>query len=930
MLKSYSTILFCFLFVIFVHSEASSKGKYKIGFSQCTNVGDWRYSMQRLMQIELSFHQGMQLIIKDAEDDSKKQGHQIEEFLNEGIDLLIVSPNESSTITPAIEKVYKLGIPVIILDRKIDKETYTSYIGGNNYIIGLEAGKYASKLLNGKGKIVEIRGLDESSPGIERRKGFTEILSKFPDIHIVYSESGDWTGEGARRVMENVFKKEVDFDLVFASNDVMAKEAYRVTKKYNPNKKMFLLGIDGLPGEHGGIQSVIDGQLNATFLYPTGGEQAINIADKILNKQPFERENILQTIVIDSTNAKVIKLQTDQVELWQQKIEAQKSILDIQISRNQSQKLMLIFAVALLILIIILVFIVFAAFRNKKIANEKLEIKSSKIERQNNAIIQQRDKLVEVSEQLEEATQAKLRFFTNISHEFRTPLTLITGPLENLMQSDGFSVELQRQFMLMHRNSLRLLRLVNQLMDFRKFENNKMELLASEQNLISYLKEIQESFSTLSERKQIDFQLITKHKVLPIWFDVDKIDKAMFNLLSNAFKFTQAGGKITISVGDPIPTVNKLYKEEIVIQVSDTGEGISPKYVDRIFDRFFQAEKSHHFKGTGLGLSLSKDFIELNYGEIRVESSIGKGTTFFITLPVGKEHLKEEEMLNQNLMEKFRKEEPIIQQKHIALHNVKLDGKIKLPLILIVEDEADVREYVISCLDNKYSILEAKNGEIGLQIAIDNDPDLIICDVMMPKMNGLELTKKLKSDIKTCHIPIILLTAKASLEHKLEGLEEGADSYISKPFNRQHLTIRVRKLLEQHNKIKEHYKDNLDFEMDEQLNHIDKIFLNKLTSYIENSDEEDDSTVHELSKKLGISRVQLYRKIKKLTGMSVSEFVVSVKLKRSLNLLRNSGKTIAEIAYEVGFANPSYYAKCFKDQFKLLPSEYKSKIHMSA
>jgi signal transduction histidine kinase/DNA-binding response OmpR family regulator len=929
MLKSYVGIFLCSVLFILPHSPLLSKDKYLIGFSQCTSDGLWRQSMQRLMQIELSLHLDMQLVIKDAGGDSKKQIEQINEFLKDGIDLLIVSPNESAPTTPVIANVFNFGIPVIVIDRKIETESYSAFIGGNNYQIGLEAGKYAAKLLKGKGKIIEIRGLDESSPAIERRKGFMEILSQNPGIDIVYSESGEWTLEGSRRVMENVFQKKIDFDLVFAGNDDMAREAYLVTKEYNLNKKPYFLGIDGLPGNQGGVQAVIDHQIDATFLYPTGGEEAIDVASKILHKEPFNREYILETILIDSTNAKTLKLQTDQLELWQKKIEAQKSVLDIQISRYQSQKLLLIFAIALLILIAILVLFIYLAFRNKKIANENLELKNTKINKQNEAIKEQRDKLVEVSRQLEEATQAKIRFFTNISHEFRTPLTLITGPLENMMEDEGLSPRLKRQFELMHRNSLRLLRLVNQLMDFRKLEDDKMELFASEQDLIAFLLDIKESFASLTEKKKIDFQLITNLKVLNMWFDKDKLDKVIFNLLSNAFKFTHKGGKITITVLDPKPSNNELYKEEIEIEIRDNGEGISSKYVNLIFDRFFQAEKSHHFKGTGLGLSLSKDLIELSHGKIRVESILGEGTAFFITLPMGKEHLKNKEIYRQVVIKTPLKEKPIVLNKIPVEVDINSKKKMKQPVILIVEDESDVREYVIDCLGNKYSTIESTDGEQGLQIALESDPDLIICDIMMPKMNGLELTKILKSDYKTCHIPIILLTAKTSLEHKLEGLEEGADSYISKPFNKQHLIIRVRKLLEQRNKIREHYKDNLDFEMDEQLNSMDKKFLTKLTSYIDNKEEDNDFTVTELSKKLGMSRVHLYRKIKKLTDMSVSEFIVSVKLKRSLTLLRNSGKTIAEIAYEVGFSNPSYYARCFKNQFKILPSEYKSNIHFS-
>ncbi|WP_053181901.1 substrate-binding domain-containing protein, partial [Sunxiuqinia dokdonensis] len=712
--RFWTTILaFVFLLTLCQHQASASK-EYTIGFSQCTTSDYWRQTMQRLMEIELSFYPDMNLIIKDAQDDSDLQITQIEALLESGIDLLIISPNQSEPITPIVEKVYQMGIPVIVIDRKVNTDQYSAYIGGNNYKIGLEAGRYAAKLLNGSGKIIEIRGLDGSSPAIERRKGFTEILAGYPNMEIVYSESGQWNWDGARRVMEQVIQEGIDFDLVFGYNDVMAKEAYEVKETYQPGKPAYFLGIDGLPGDQGGLQAVIDGKLDATFYYPTGGEKAIQIAHKILNDLPYERENILETIVIDSTNAEVLKLQTDQVELLQQKIEAQRSVLDIQISKYQTQRLILIFTIVLLALIVILVFLIFNAFRNKKLANLKLEAKNAKIEKQNVAIKEQRDKLVEVTQQLEEATQTKLRFFTNISHEFRTPLTLITGPLENLMHSENFSAEQQRQFKLMHRSSLRLLRLVNQLMDFRKLENKQMKLIASELDLIDFLKEKEESFAYLAEKKNIDFQFRTEIERQAIWIDRDKLDKVFFNLLSNAFKFTPNNGKISLLVKKPKAALNKLFEKEIEIEIRDFGEGIDEKYVGRIFDRFFQAEKSHHFKGTGLGLSLSKEFVEMHQGQIRLESQVGQGTTFTIILPLGKEHLKQEQVADTDTAYEpnIDAEEPLSRGKNSQRQtDIQPASGQNKPLILVVEDVADVREYVRTCLGDQHKILEAEDGE---------------------------------------------------------------------------------------------------------------------------------------------------------------------------------------------------------------------------
>lgn len=878
----------------------------------------------RLMQIELAFYPDIELTIKDAKDNNVTQIGQIEEFIAEGINLLIVSPNESEPLTPVIEKVFKAGIPVILIDRLINSEFYTAYIGGNNYQIGEEAGKYAVSLLKGKGRIVEITGLDGSSPAIERQKGFKEVLRDYPQIEIVKSFSGDWNYYKARIVMQEVVASGLEFDLVFAHNDVMAKEAHAVVDASGKKEWKFYLGVDGLPGVDGGIQFVLNKDLDATFLYPTGSEQAIKIADAILNRETFERKNILPTLVIDSTNAKILKVQTDQVESLQQKIEAQTSVLDLQISRFQSQRLILIFVAVLLLLIVILVFVIYSAFQNKITANKKLEAKNHEIEKQNLEIIEQRDKLVEVGQQLEEATQAKLRFFTNVSHEFRTPLTLIKGPLENMMQAKEFSSNQQNQFRLMHRNTIRLLRLVNQLMDFRKLDNNKMGLAATENDLLSFIKEIEESFASLANSRNIELKTVCPEPNLKVWFDVDKLDKVFFNILSNAFKFTSDGGQITILISKVKPAISGIHSEEVQIEIKDSGSGIAAKHLDKIFDRFYQAAKSHAYIGTGLGLNLSKEFIEMHRGRISVKSKEGVGTSFHINLPLGKDHLLADEILveanepeislhNQILTMELANAENLVTEKTASVR----------PVILVVEDIADVREFIRTSLGNQYLILEATNGREGLAKVLEEEPDLIISDVMMPEMDGLELTRQLKSDLKTCHIPVILLTAKAALEHKLEGLEEGADSYIPKPFNSRHLQVRVKKLLELRMKIREHYRGMPDAQDEETgINRLDKKFLNKLTLIIEENLNKEDISVDELGQKIGISRVHLYRKIKKLTDMSVSEFVIMVKLKKSLELLRNSGKTIAEIAYEVGFSSPSYYTRCFREQFKMSPTEY--------
>ena len=921
---------------LFVFFTSNSTEKYKIGFSQCTTGDIWRETMLREMQIELAFYPKLELIVKDARDNNRKQINDIEEFLKQDIDLLIVSPNESEPLTPVVEKVYNAGIPVIIVDRKITSDSFTAYVGGDNYEIGREAGEYAAKLLKGKGRILEITGLPGSSPTIERHRGFIESISKYPELEIIASRSGKWNWSNGKEVMENMLIENASFDLVFAHNDFMARGAFTAATEQNAEKKFYFLGIDGLPGGEGGIQYVINGDLDATFLYPTGGGDAIDLAYRILNNMPYEKENELPTVVIDSTNAQTLKLQMEQVLSLQDKIESQKSILDLQISKYQSQQLLLIITLILLGAIILLVVVIFRAFRNKKHANEKLAHQKQEIEKRNAEIIKQRDELIRMTEKVEEVTQTKLRFFTNISHEFRTPLTLIIGPLKNLLHSDQYSEETKKQFELMHRNTLRLLRMINQLMDFRKLENEKMSLQAGSYDIVKFLKGIHESFEALANEKKIHFSLNHSDQEINVWFDWDKMDKVIFNLLANAFKFTPNGGSITISVKMVKPVIKTTHDKEVLIEIKDNGKGISPKHLQQIFDRFYQVEKSQGFSGTGLGLTLSKGFIELHHGRIDVKSEVNKGTTFMLYLPTGNQHLSKDEMIEIEQSNASKLHEEITQNEihynpeysDIPSQTDEVLGKNEKPHILIVEDQADVREYVKQSLGNTYITSEAENGIKALQWIEEEEPDLIISDIMMPKMDGLEMMRKLKSDLKTCHIPIILLTAKASQEQKLEGLEEGADSYIPKPFNSRHLQIRVKKLLELRRKIRERYQNQISFESIEdehQISGMDRKFLDKISRIVEERVNKEELTVEELSKQIGLSRVHLYRKIKHLTGMSVSEFIRLVKLKMALPLLKNSGKSISEIAFEVGFSSPSYFTKSFKEQFGFSPTEYQKK-----
>ena len=914
------------LFLIFyAQTLISAPAKYKVGFSQCTTSDLWRQTQLRLMEIEMSFYPDMQLIVKDANDNSTTQIQQIEELLRSGIDLLIVSPNESEPIAPVVEKVFNAGIPVIIIDRKVNTDKYSCFIGGDNYVIGVEAGNYVAKILNGKGKVLEIEGLEGSSPAKERHEGFVSVLDKYPGIEIVKSVSGNWKEESANYIINNALKNELEFDLVFAHNDVMAREVRKVTQQFRKTRNIYVLGVDGLPGNNGGIQMVLDNVLDATFMYQTGGGLAIQTANDILNNRKVSKQNIIPTITIDKENAPMLKTQTDQIELLHNKIERQKLLLTIEASRNKTQSIVLFFLISVLTLTTALILMIYFSLRSKKRINQVLINKNNEIEEQNTLLKSQHEQLKKIDKELEEATQAKLTFFTNISHEFKTPLTLIKGPLENLLENNMNPVDVKKMYNIMYRNTLRLMQMINQLMDFRMVENKKMKIKASENNLDEFMRDVFDSFKTLAEKKRIKLSYKNEFKKTSIWFDYEKIEKVMFNILSNAFKFTPQNGEITIQVSKCKIDNPGLFPEEICIEVKDSGPGIPKEELPRIFDRFYHNGESKIIKSTGIGLNFSKELVELHRGRMSVKSKEGEGASIFICLPLGNLHLIEEEMVKEKNIEHIETialEDVTETQGHKKSVQQKAETE-HAPSLLIVEDMPDVLEFIRIGLNGDYNLYTAINGKEGIQQVIDKEPDLIISDVMMPEMDGFEMTRRLKSDTKTSHIPIILLTAKTAVQDKIEGMEGGADFFLEKPFNNSLLKSSINNLLLSRKKLREHYRDTLDFgPPGDELNQLDRQFLEKLRKIILEHLGNEELNVDELASKLGISRVHLYRKVKKLTDMSVSEFVISVKLKKSLELLRKSGKTITEIAYESGFSSQSYYTRCFKDQFKISPSEY--------
>jgi signal transduction histidine kinase/DNA-binding response OmpR family regulator len=521
---------------------------------------------------------------------------------------------------------------------------------------------------------------------------------------------------------------------------------------------------------------------------------------------------------------------------------------------------------------------------------------------------------------LQELDQLKSQFFANISHEFRTPLTLILGQAESLMSSN-IDAKGKGKLQIINRNARKLLELINQLLDLSKLEAGSMELRSEQSNLVSFLKSLFYSFESLSDFKKITLKFNSESENIPVVFDTDKLEKVFYNLMSNSLKFTNENGEIIV-------TVKLLNDSKVEIRFRDTGKGISKENISHIFDRFYQVEGSNirEFEGTGIGLSLAKQLIELHKGNIKVESEVNSWTEFTIELPLGnidkqlnenpKQHLTDinAEVLTDTEINEENPEEENNQTKNSEI-------------VLIVEDNPDVRSYIREQIENEYTILEASNGEEGIAKAQSEIPDLIITDVMMPKMDGYQFSLNIKKNEKTSHIPIIMLTAKAALDDKIEGLETGVDAYITKPFSAKELVVRVRNLINQRKQLREKFKQATVIKPSEVTNvSVDQKFLENVINTIELNIGNENFALETLAAKVNMSVSQLNRKLNALIEQPPGHLIRSLRLQRAADLLKQNAGNVAEICYNVGFGDQANFSKAFKKQFGSSPLKYKKQF----
>ena len=862
-----------FLTLVFSACSDNNVKKYVIGVSQCSE-DIWRDKLNNELVMSTYQHDNVTLKFASANDNDRLQKQQIEQFIKEGVNLLIVSPNQIHTISSVIDKAYDAGIPVILFDRKTDSRKYTAFIGADNYEAGHEIGYFIGQQLEGKGNIAEICGLQASSPAIERNRGFMDALKNYPDIKVVARGYGDWIKESGVTAMDSILvQSKESFQYVFAQNDRMALGALQSIKKHKV-KGIKIVGIDALPVPGGGMENVRDGNLEASYIYPTRGDSVMQLALNILEKKPYKRDNYLKGALVTKANANVLLMQNEEMNKQTARLNALHGKVDTYLVQYNHQKMYIVlFSIILLLLIGIMVYIYRTILMKRRIE--------------------------------EEANKAKLQFFTNISHELRTPLTLIADPVNYIIHDDNLNSQQRSMLQIVQRNVLVLTQLVSEILDFRKVQNGKMELRLSDFNLAESMKQWIKLFSVSAQKKHIAISMDAPDTIM-LRADQDKIERICYNLLSNALKYTSEGGEITLTA-----------KEEngrVMISVADNGCGISSDELPYIFDRFYQAKNAG--RGTGIGLAIVKAFTELHHGEVSATSIEGKGSTFTIHIPVrqkGEVTNQPTEKIEQ-LVEPSSAEEVPNQARHIdeLIQPYQTDK----PEVLIIDDNIDIRTYLRSVLSEKYNVSEAADGKVGLELARKIVPDIVLSDIMMPVMDGLAFCQQLKTDKAISHIPVILLTARSLDEQRAEGYEHGADAYLSKPFSLRLLLSRIDNLIESRKKLNQTWSKGVeDDEIGNISNEIDKSFLKQLRKIIQENLANSDLSVEQIGDEIGLSRVQLYRKVKALTGYSPVEIVRKARLARARHLLQTTERTVSEVAYAVGFSTPSYFSKCYKDEF---------------
>lgn len=914
-MKNFLTYIILLLLCCFACNTKQEKKQYTIAFSQCIGDDAWRQTMLEEMKRELSFHPDIKFIFKDAAGNNENQVAQIRELLKQDIDLLIVSPNEAEPLTPIVDSVFQLKIPVIVTDRKTSSGLYNAYVGADNIAIGKLAGHFISNNIQASSNIGILTGLQGTSASIERKEGLLMALDSAAIGHINLELNGDWSRKTAYTLSKNEINSLLKQDIILAFNDQSAfgvVQALKETGKEYPK----VIGIDALAGKGNGLEAVYNGELFASVLYPTGGTEAIRTAVAILEKMPYKRENILGTLVISKENANLMMLQSNKIAEQQNDIDNRQNLIDEQKRIYHDQQTTLNIVIISLVLAVIFGGISIIVIKSNWEKNKHLE-------NQNQEILSQKQQIVDMNQQIQNAADEQSKFFTNVSHELKTPLTLIMAPIEELEKQISLNDQAKSHLKYIKRYTQKLHNLIKDLIDIHRMDKAKIKLQANEVNIDSYIQQIISNFKPLAQKNRISISYMSKTSIKEIWFDEYLMEQAFSNLLSNAFNYSFNGGKISIHVEE------NTFGDYILIKIIDNGAGISTTDIEHIFDNFYQGEQ--HFSGSGIGLAYVKQIIELHHGQVTVSSKKGVGSSFTLRLPTGSDHLSKEEIKVLDSKETNYANSHILNQENVldmeedtvSFHSSKSAN------LLIVEDNQDIRQFLKVVLEKDYNIIFAKNYNQAIAKMEKNYPDLIISDIMLPDESGFELLKTVKNNFQFNQIPVIILSALDTEESQIQSLKLFADAYITKPFRTEYLKTLIFNLINTRKTLKDHYTNILkNAEVnDDDLLHTEqeKRFLQNLALVVEKKLGDKTLSVEDVASDLNISRVQLYRKTKSLLNCSVNEYIMQKRLSKSKHLLLE-GFHINEIAEKTGFSSGAYFTAAFKKAFDTTPTAFRKQI----
>ncbi len=880
-----------------------------IGVAQCSDDA-WRRQMNREMKTMAATRHDVVLHFRHAADNSARQVAQIDSFVNEGMDLIIVAPNEADTVCAAVERAEKAGIPVVVVDRQVHTPHFTAYLGGDNLKMGREAAAYFAATHPEGGTVWQVTGLGGSTPARERAQGFAEEMKHHAQFRLLPAADGGWKAETAAAQTKRLLAQGQRPDFVFAHNDPMAAAVEQVMAAHGLHPA--IIGVDALDGKGLGLNLVEEGRLKASLIYPTAGDRVMDVALRILDGQPFERSQSFTTALVTKDNVNIFRQQGRQMAEREERIANLGSVLSSTLSEYHTQQLLLGLAVGAALLVMLLFAVALRAFWLKAKWNERLE-------KQNRLLEKQRDELAEMSRQVEEMAQSKLNFFTNVSHDFRTPLTLIAGPLEQLFEKAPPESEDHALLAIARRNVAVMQRLVSQILDVRRMESGQMALHLSRVPLREKLGEWTSGFLPMAKAHDIELLTDFSHLALPedtLWLDEEKLERICFNLLSNAFKFTPRGGHICLSASTATDSIGRL----LTLRLSDSGRGMSPEEAAHVFDRFYQCDDLNG--GSGIGLTVAQGFARLHGGTVRAESDgPGCGTTFVATLyeqpaPAdGLEHTAGTGAMHINPLEIMPSETEASQPA---------PGEAKKPLLLVIDDNEDIRNYLRAMLARDFRVTTAADGAEGLKATQSERPDIVVCDMMMPVMDGLSCLKAIRADAEVGCTPVVMLTACALDAERVAGYEGGADAYVAKPFSCAVLRARLLSLLEGRRRFRALLAAGTGLPESVAVPEEDKDFALRLRRLIEAHLSESDYNVEQLACGMALSRAQLYRRVKQLSGDSPVEILRKARLTRARDLLA-AGAAPGEVAYATGFSSPSYFSKCFREEYGFTPSEVGAK-----